>query len=632
MSGHLNIPKRLFSEFHRKSSLTVRFQSPIIICMAVAIFLSVYFVGEEVGSNIQMQTDIANRALDRVNQDSEKALKDGLISKADSVGRFVADAAKDYIITYDIVQLRKLQQDAMRDPEVEYAIFLKKGGKPYVLGSKKVEGAGVIRKFPIKVAGDLLGSFELGFSTAAIDKQRDENRLVQDEVLRQVNAVGEESLARILRDIVVNNMLLLIALMLVVFFLFRKIILGRINDLKDTAVKVQKGDFLAKIHSPSGDELGTLGRVFNDMTAELHETTYTKDYVENILQSMGDILVVTDSDFRIIKVNRRFLELLGYQDMELIGHDFEEIFKVENGSQTIRQVLVSGADVSGMEAHFFGKEGVLLPVMVSGKCLSGVGLEGGAVITATDISERIKARQVLEEKNQELEDSNKQLDQFAYVVSHDLKAPLRAIANLSSWIEEDLHKLMSEENFKQMELLRGRVNRMEALINGILEYSRAGRLNIDVVEVDVGVMLAEIVESMPVPKGFNIHIGKGMPVLMAPRVPMSQVFSNLISNAIKYRSQDEGKVDVSVKTLGDMYEFSVTDDGPGIAPEFHEKVFEIFQTLTPRDQFESTGVGLSLVKKIVEEQGGSVLIYSDAGQGARFVFTWPVHIKEAEAA
>ncbi len=244
--------------------------------------------------------------------------------------------------------------------------------------------------------------------------------------------------------------------------------------------------------------------------------------------------------------------------------------------------------------------------------------------TSVELQQRVEERTAeLADKAKELERSNHELGQFAYVTSHDLKAPLRAIANLSEWIEEDLEECLTDDTRKQMKLMRGRVHRMEALIEGILEYSRVGRVSVDVSEVDVGELLTETVENLAPPELFNIEIAPNMPTLSAARVRLSQVFANLISNAIKYRARDDGNIWVSVKDEGDFYQFSVADDGLGIAEEYHEKIFQIFQTLQARDTFESTGVGLTLVKKIVEEQGGSIELESSEGKGSTFRFTWP---------
>jgi len=195
------------------------------------------------------------------------------------------------------------------------------------------------------------------------------------------------------------------------------------------------------------------------------------------------------------------------------------------------------------------------------------------------INERDEA---LQHRLDELERVNRELDQFAYVTSHDLKAPLRAIANLSQWIEEDLGAVMTPDTQKQMDLLRGRVHRMEALIEGILQYSRVDRVAEEMMEVDIKPLLDEIIENIAPPEGFSIEIAPNMPTFNATKVRLSQVFANLISNAIKYRARDDGRLKIAVKDAGAFYHFSVTDDGPGIAEEYHEGVQNISDTPSPR--------------------------------------------------
>jgi len=231
---------------------------------------------------------------------------------------------------------------------------------------------------------------------------------------------------------------------------------------------------------------------------------------------------------------------------------------------------------------------------------------------------------VLARTNVVLERRNQELDQFAYVASHDLKAPLRAIANLSQWIEEDLKDLLTVDTQHQMDLLRGRVQRMEALIDdGLLAYSRVGRLRTATTKVTVASLLAEVIDSLSPPQTFKIEVEPNMPTLVTERLPLEQVFTNLIDNAIKHHPRADGKVWISSKEQSKFYEFAVSDDGSGIAPQYHEKVFGIFQTLEARDKSENTGIGLAIVKKIVESQGGTIQLESQAGQGATFRFTWP---------
>jgi PAS domain S-box-containing protein len=250
----------------------------------------------------------------------------------------------------------------------------------------------------------------------------------------------------------------------------------------------------------------------------------------------------------------------------------------------------------------------------------------------TDIDDHKQAETALRERTQRLAqatkalaDRNRELDQFAYVTSHDLKAPLRGIANLSQWIEEDLGDLATGDIRQQLDLMRGRVQRMEALIEGILQFSRIGRVRETVEEVDVGALLAETVDLLAPPPGFIVDIGPGMPTLVAERTRLQQVSQNLISNALKHHDRPAGRIEVRVHEAEDprLYAFTVRDDGPGIAPQYHERIFGIFQTLRPRDQVEGSGLGLALVKKIVEHHGGRIWLESAEGCGTTFHFTWP---------
>lgn len=252
-----------------------------------------------------------------------------------------------------------------------------------------------------------------------------------------------------------------------------------------------------------------------------------------------------------------------------------------------------------------------------------------------EVVERKSAEQELQRLNETLEHHiayrtaeaerrAQYLEQFAYVTSHDLKAPLRAVSNLAQWIEEDLTDKLDAASREQLALLRDRVRRMHDLIEGLLEYSRVGRTSDSESEFDSYEMINEIIDSLSPSEGFTIKIKSKMPILYADRLQLGQVFSNLISNSLKHHGEDKGKIRIKCEIIDVFYQFSVCDDGQGIAPEYHNKVFMMFQTLESSDFESSTGIGLALVKKIVEEHGGTIRLKSAIGEGACFHFTWPI--------
>jgi signal transduction histidine kinase len=229
----------------------------------------------------------------------------------------------------------------------------------------------------------------------------------------------------------------------------------------------------------------------------------------------------------------------------------------------------------------------------------------------------------LERQMKLLENTNKELDQFIYVASHDLKAPLRAVDNLAMLIRKATIEHLPPEKHEYLDLMHNRIRRMEALFDDLLQYSRAGRIETPKENVDTGALVRKIVELISPPPGFHVHIAEQLPKFRTARIPLEQVIRNLVSNALKHHDRPEGRIDIMVKDSEEYYVFSVCDDGPGIPPEYHEKIFQMFQTLRPRDEVEGSGMGLAFVKKIVENQRGRVWLTSKVGEGTCFYFTWP---------
>lgn len=222
----------------------------------------------------------------------------------------------------------------------------------------------------------------------------------------------------------------------------------------------------------------------------------------------------------------------------------------------------------------------------------------------------------------ELKRKNQELDQFAHIVSHDLKAPLRGIDNVVTWIEEDHEAELSPKVNDYLQLIKGRIIRGENMIQGLLSYARVGKEKDQQEKVVMESLIEEVLENFAIKPTFTITVSQNLPVLYTEKLPLFQIFSNLIGNAIKYNDKENGEIAIYHKEYPHEWEFFVQDNGPGISKNYHEKIFVIFQTLQERDSFESTGVGLAIVKKILDSRNEQIKLSSEPGKGSVFSFTW----------
>jgi len=197
------------------------------------------------------------------------------------------------------------------------------------------------------------------------------------------------------------------------------------------------------------------------------------------------------------------------------------------------------------------------------------------------------------------------------------------VNQLAYWISQDYAEVLDEDGKEQLNLLSSRVKRMDGLINGILQYSRIGRAKEKQDKIDLDNTLSSVIETLAPPENIRITIENKLPKIVGNRTHMEQVFQNLLGNAIKFMDKPEGLITIGCRDEGPHWEFRIIDNGPGIDEKYHERIFKIFQTLVPRDEHESTGIGLTLVKKTIEQYGGKVWVESDVGKGSSFVFTLP---------
>ena len=255
----------------------------------------------------------------------------------------------------------------------------------------------------------------------------------------------------------------------------------------------------------------------------------------------------------------------------------------------------------------------------------------GIVGVHIDIHDEASAREEIEQTNQKLQQTNAELEQFAYVASHDLKQPLRGISHLATWIDEDCGETLPTESKENLHRIMSRAERLDGLLDDLLAYSRVGRERSSQVVVDTGELVSSIKDLLAPPSNIVIDTRAPMPVLMTELAPLKQVLMNLIGNAIKHSAGQKGRIEVNAQVRSGETEFAVCDDGPGIAPEYHDRIFRMFHTLQSRDKVEGSGMGLALVKKLIESRGGKITVDSELGKGAKFVFSWPGEVLEDDA-
>ncbi|MBS1220085.1 MAG: histidine kinase, partial [Proteobacteria bacterium] len=364
--------------------------------------------------------------------------------------------------------------------------------------------------------------------------------------------------------------------------------------------------------------VAALTALYARIRREALERRESEERLDAVVRSAGEGILTIDAAGRVESFNPAAERLFGYAPAEVIGSNVSRLMPEPDRSQHdgyLQRYLGSGvARVIGIGREVTGQRKDGSPIAL-GLTVTEMQLGTRRLFTGIlhDLTERRRADARQAELIDDLQAVNEELRNFAYVVSHDLKAPLRGIGSLADWLVSDYADKLDDQGREYLTLMKNRASRMDALIDGILEYSRVGRINETHVAVDLNVLVAETVQMLAPPPEVTVTVEGTLPTVVGERTRLQQLFQNLISNAIKHRDKPEGRIRITCTDADAFWQLSIADNGPGIEPRHHERVFQLFQVLTPRDQKESTGVGLSLVKKIVELYGGRVWIESQPG-------------------
>ncbi|WP_417886325.1 PAS domain S-box protein [Zunongwangia sp.] len=365
---------------------------------------------------------------------------------------------------------------------------------------------------------------------------------------------------------------------------------------------------------------------YDDVTIQKNYKEHLKSQKEkysSIIANMNLGLLEVDLNDKILMANQSFCEMSGYHMHELIGKQAKEIFLIPESEANFKKnkdIRISGI-ANSYEIRIKNKNGDIRYWLISGgpnydpygKLIGSIGIH-------LDITEIKRLQTQKESLLKNLEQQNEHLNEYAHIVSHDLKSPLRNISALLSWTKEDFREKLGETSLMNLDLIQERVEKMDHLIENILKYSSIEEGNIQRQEIDVNELVNEILKLIYIPKHINIEIVQHLPTIIGDRTKIQQVFQNLLSNAVNYTDKENGIVEIDFSENTTHFIFSIKDNGIGIAKEHHEKIFKIFNSLGTNEK--STGIGLSIVKKVIDLHKGTIWLDSEVGKGTIFFFSF----------
>lgn len=393
-----------------------------------------------------------------------------------------------------------------------------------------------------------------------------------------------------------------------------------VKDGSEKYVQINSSLVYNKEHQPIAAQ-----GIIRDVTHEMeisHLLTEQKRQLDIIIENspLSIALIVAG---KIVKANNTFRNLLGYSEAELKKLCLKDISFPEEREASNRLMTMMDAgelDNFSITKHYIRKDGTSLLAKTSINAVKDDhGMVAYQVAMIEDITEQRNLELQKERLMKELEASNQGLHEYAHIVSHDLKSPLRSISALATWLTEDYQDKLDENGVFNLQQIQEKISGMDKLIDGILKYSSINNDHLDNTKVDLNEVINEIREIIFIPENVNVIIMNTLPTINADKTKIHQLFQNLIANAVVNIEKEEGLVQISSEETEAYWQFSVKDNGVGIPKEYHEKIFRIFQSIGTGER--STGIGLSIVKKIIELYEGRIWLESTPGEGTIFYFT-----------
>ncbi|MFV9551244.1 PAS domain-containing sensor histidine kinase [Algibacter sp. PT7-4] len=349
---------------------------------------------------------------------------------------------------------------------------------------------------------------------------------------------------------------------------------------------------------------------------------FQKQKYQNIIANMNLGMVEVGIDDRILMVNQSFAKMTGYTEKELIGVKGKDFLPAKEDKDLVKEKVKARKKgrTDLYEVRIRNKAGDIRYWLVSGAPNYNVkGELVGSIGINFDITDFKNLQLQKEELLKKVEKSNNELQEYAHIVSHDLKSPLRSINALVSWLKEDNKGKLDDISMQNLALIDTTLEKMDQLISDVLSYSSIGADENEKVDVNLNEVITSLIKIMYKPDHISIDILNKLPIVKGDKTKLQQVFQNLISNAIKFIDKEKGFVKINVEDAQTHYKFSIEDNGMGIEKKFHDKIFKIFQALNKRE--DSTGIGLSIVKKIIDLHEGQIWLDSEPTKGTTFFFT-----------